>query len=695
MTIWLPILWMATGVCLFAGAHFMHAGHTRDSVPLFRAFGILCFAIALYLAFGALLQTPIQGARLVLIERLHVAVACGVYVAAIGFIALFSRLRAWRTWTLAGAVVFGALLVIDLSGPHSLLLENLRQLPPIVLPWGEALNHYTGTSAPLAPAYYAAALSAFCWAFWRCFALWRTGDPRRAWPLAAYLGVQVAVVGYSIYGTIHSLPDLASDALPFLVLVVWLSHTLNLELRGYATALDTTNAALRAENGRREQAETELRDVAFRDVVSGLPNRHALIEWFARHPRNRPRSHGALVIVDPQRFAIINHALGHRTGDQLIREIGKRLSLAAGVASFVARLSGDEFAVVLLPQGHTDNFTSSQARARVEDLRRALAEPLTIDAHALSLNLHMGFAMFSTLDGDINELLREGYAALHAAKRSGNYQPVLFAPAMQAQLERELRLQMDLQTAIDGHQLRLAYQPQTNIAGRLVGAEALLRWNHPTLGEIPPQEFIAIAENSGQMPALGRCVMQMAFAMLAALPPAQRFRLSVNVSPWQLLLVDFLDSVQAAVRDSGVNPNWITIEITETAFIHDIPDAVVKFRALAAMGMRLSIDDFGTGYASIALLKTFPVHELKIDQSFVRGMAVAGEDRFVAALIALADAMHVEVIAEGVEREDQRQALDHMGCHTFQGYLIGRPMPAPELLRRFQPPTGVPATTVS
>lgn len=686
MTIWLPILWIATGVCLFAGAHFIHAGHTRGSVPLFRAFGVLCVAVAAYLILGALLQIPTDGARLVLIERLHVAGACCVYAIGIAFIALYSRLRTWRWWSLIGAVVFGILLVIDLVAPHSLLLENVHALPPLILPWGEPINRYAGTSAPLAPAFYLAALGVFCWAFWRCFALWRSGDARRAWPLAAYLVLQVIAAAYSIYATIHSLPDLAADALPFLALVMLLSRTLNLELRGYATALDASNTALRAENDRREEAEAKLRDVAYRDAVSRLPNRHALLEWFARRQTDLPHAGGALLIIDPQRFAIINHALGHRTGDALIREIGQRLVQAAGNDAFVARLSGDEFAVVWLQPTATGELTPAQALARAVALQHALSVPLRIDAHALLLDVHMGLVMFPATGGDINELLREGYAALHAAKRSGQREPTLFAPAMQAQLERELHLDMDLRAAIEQRELRLVYQPQTDIDGRLVGAEALLRWTHPTYGDIPPHEFVSIAESSGQMPALGRLVMQMAFEMLANLPTAQRFHLSVNVSPWQMFLVDFLDSVQAAIHASGADPHWITMEITETAFIHDIPDAVAKFQALAALGIRLSIDDFGTGYASLTLLKTFPVHELKIDQSFIQSMSVTAPDRFVTALIALADAMHVQVIAEGVEREDQRQALERMGCHTFQGYLVGRPMPAADLLQRFRRP---------
>jgi EAL domain-containing protein (putative c-di-GMP-specific phosphodiesterase class I) len=283
-----------------------------------------------------------------------------------------------------------------------------------------------------------------------------------------------------------------------------------------------------------------------------------------------------------------------------------------------------------------------------------------------------------------DELLRQAYAALQVAKQAGHHDPVIFAGSMQADAERKLRLEADLRAAIKNDALQLVYQTQADRNGALVGAEALLRWDHPQHGAISPSEFVRIAETSGQMSALGAWVLREAFATLAALPVAEGFRLSVNISPWQLFLADFLDAILMAIRDSNVDPSHITLEITESAFIHDIRDAAAKIRALAAVGIRVSIDDFGTGYASIASLKAFLVHELKIDQSFIRDMSTDRPDRFVAAMIALGRALNLHVVAEGVERADQREALLHMGCDAFQGYLIGRPIAADELARQLR-----------
>lgn len=685
LSIWLPILWMATGTCLFAAVHFLHAGQAQGNARLFRAFGVLSLMVAVYIGLGAVMQTPLQGAPWMLIERLHVSFACLTYVSGFWFIAMYSHLQAWRRWVCAAALVFGSLLLVNLIGPHGLLVSSLQPVAPLVLPWGERINQLANSPGPLAPLYYLATLGAFGWAFWRCHALWKHGETRRALPLAAFLVLQVIATGHSEYTMLHPQQRFDWDALPFLVLVLLLSRTLNLETRGYAAALDASNAALREENRLRSQAETRLRLMAFTDATSQLPNRHALLDKLGSILAGTPRPHGALVVIDPHRFAVINHALGHRTGDLLMRELGQRLSRTADGDAFVVRLSGDEFAVVFLVHAVNDEDALAHAVQKAESLREDLTRPLQVERHELSVNVHMGLAMFQQAGGDAGELLRQAYAALHAAKQTGNGRPATFVQTMQDQAERRLRLETDLHAAIDNRQLHLLYQPQVDRDDRLTGAEALLRWSHPVYGDIGPQEFVAIAEGSGQMPALGRLVMQMAFSTLAALPVREPFRLSVNVSPWQLFLVDFVDTVRAAIRETAVNPHRITLEITESTFIHDVPDVAAKLRALAALGIHVSIDDFGTGYASIALLKTFPVHELKIDQSFIRDMSIAPPDRFVAAVIALADAMGVRVVAEGVEHEPQLHALRDMGCHAFQGYLIGYPLMADELARLCDP----------
>lgn len=680
MIIWLPVLWIATGICLFAGAHFLHAGQSRENARLFFAFGCLCLAVTAYIGATALLQAPVAGRASASLERLHVALLCVIYPVGFWFISMYSHLRRWQPWVIASSVVFGTLLVFNLTGSHSLLLANVRPLAPMVLPWGERVAQITGTSTALAPVFYAATLATFLWAFWRCLALWKTGQTKRAWPLVAYLVLQVLATVYAEYYTLYPQPVLSWDALPFLVLVLLLSRTLNLELRGYAIALDISNTSLRAEVELRTQAEARLRAMAYHDPISRLPNRHALADWLDTLLRAKPQQHGALMVVDPQRFAIINHALGHTVGDRLIRELGARLFRVAARDGFVARLSGDEFAVGLALPAAADAATASrEALDTAGRLLQALVEPLQVGTHTLTLSAHIGVAMFHRADAGSETLLREAYVALHAAKQSGHAEPALFAESMQARAERKLRLETDLHAAIEGNQLSLVYQPQVDRTGRLVGAEALLRWDHPALGDIGPDEFIHIAEQSGQMPALGRAVLRMACATLATLPPRTPFRLAVNISPWQLFLADFLSTVQAVIRNAAIEPTRLTLELTETAFIHDIPDAVTKLQALDAMGIHVSIDDFGTGYAAIALLKAFPVHALKIDQAFVRDMSTTAPDRFIAAMIALGNAMHLQVVAEGVEREEQRAALIAMGCEVFQGYLISRPIPATTL----------------
>ena len=678
MIVWLPILWIAAGVCLFAGVHFLNARHSQESAWLYPAFGALCLVVAVYIALSALLQMPSGITSWAWLERFHVAVSCVIFPVAIWFISLYSRLRAWRAWVIGGVAVFGLFLVLDLTGSQGLLVANFQLGAPLVLPWGEHVNAFTSTSAPYAPVYYVVILAVFCWAFWRCWALWRRGDPRRARPLAIYLALQVIATIHSEYATAYARPGVDWDALPFLALVLLLSRTLTLELRGYDAALGSINATLRAENARRAQIEATLRHMAYHDDTSKLPNRHALNDRLERILAERPRPHGALVVIDPARFGVINYALGHRMGDLLIREISERLSRMIRRDEFVARLNGDEFAVALITAEAGRDAALARIMERARSIRNELAAPSRVANHALSVSTHLGLAMFHECS-DSDELLHHAYAALQVAKGTGHDEPVVFAHAMQADAERRLRLETDLRAAIEDHLLHLVYQPQIDRSGNLIGAEALVRWNHPAYGAVAPTEFVRIAENSGQMPALGRFVLREAFSRLAIMPVNKRFRLSVNISPFQLFLADFLSTILAAIREASVEPGRITLEITETAFIQDIADATAKIRALNALGIRVSIDDFGTGYASIASLKAFPVRELKIDQSFIRDMSTEQPDRFVSAMIALGRALGLDVVAEGVERADQHSALMGMGCDAFQGFLISRPITAEAL----------------
>lgn len=693
MSIWLPALWVATGICLFAGVHFLRAGRALGNPWLFRSFGTTSLVVAAYIALGTLMESPSDITSLFWLERLHVATACLVFPAAVWFISIYSRLRHWRVWVATSVVIFGGLLVANFVGPHSLLIYDVHAIAPLVLPWGEKITQLASKTAPFASVYYIASLLTFCWAFWRCFALWKQGEPLRARPLAIYLLLQLIASLYAQYVTINPRPSLNWDALPFLALVLLLSRALNQELRGYAVALDASNAALQEENARRAQVEARLRFMAYHDPASELPNRNALKDRLAKTLAERPRLPGALIVIDPERFGVINNALGHEVGDLLIREIGQRLSSMVGERGYVARLDGDEFGVVLAASVHDAAAAGAQLRASAKAMRDELGMPSELASHAPTLSMHMGLALFHRESSDGDELLRQAYAALQAAKASGHADPVIFAGPMQVDAIRKLRLETELRSAIGHDGLDLVYQPQVDRDGNLVGAEALLRWSHPELGAIPPMEFVRVAEHSGQMSALGGLVLRKAFATLAGWPDIPHFRLSVNISPWQLFMSDFLSTILDSLRDSAVDPDRITLEITETAFIHDTHDAAAKIHALDAMGIRVSVDDFGTGYASIASLKSFPVHELKIDQSFIRDMSTEQPDKFVAAMIALGRALDLHVVAEGVERVDQRDTLLRMGCDALQGYLIGRPAAAAEIARLLDRQLAVGAAT--
>lgn len=676
MNFYLPSLWIATGACLLAGLHFLGVGRTRGRQPLYLAFGTLCLSVAAYLAASALMQTPGLNIPAGPLEQAHLAAACAVYPPAVWFFALYSRLERWRPWLAAAGLIFAGLFVANLLAPHGLLFADLHPQPTLILPWGEHLREFGGPGNPLALAYYASALAAFIWVAWRCAALWRSGDRRRALPLALYLALQAAAIIQAEVASRFNLRQPQWDALPFLVLVVLLSHALTVELRQYAADLARSNEALRDENSARQQAEAGLRHMAYHDALTDLPNRRALdsrLRALAAGPDGR---RAALVILDPRRFKIINQTLGHRAGDQLMKDIAARLAEAGRgrVRFFVARLDGDEFALLLagLPGGYWEAEEAVREALRQVDLEMARREPA--DGRGLRGEFRTGASIFEESGFNPERVLREAYMALHAAKSQDGNSPGIFSGPLRTAAERGLQLEQDLHSAIEQGLVRMEFQPQVNAAGTIIGAEGLLRWDHPELGPVPPEEFIPIAEKNGEIHRLGWHGLQIACSVLASLQlEGRRFRLAVNLSPWQLFLPDFIATVQRIVSETGADPARLTLEITESVFVPDLADASAKINALAELGVHFAIDDFGTGFASLALLKALPVHEVKIDQTFIHGMNTESPDQFLIAMVTLGKALELDVIAEGVETAAQRDTLTRLGCNAFQGYLFSRP----------------------
>ncbi|OGS90717.1 MAG: hypothetical protein A2Z95_06855 [Gallionellales bacterium GWA2_60_18] len=427
-----------------------------------------------------------------------------------------------------------------------------------------------------------------------------------------------------------------------------------------------------------KEAEERIQRMAHFDALTGLPNR-ALLNDRAMHALSmaqRKRKQLALLFVDLDNFKNVNDTLGHHIGDRLLVEVARRIESAIRVEDTVSRQGGDEF-IVLLPDADADG-----AAHVAEKLLEEVSRVFTIDSNELVVTPSIGIAMYPGDGDDFDALSRNADAAMYRAKRDGRNAFRFFTPEMQAHSARILQLENALRHALEREQLWLHYQPQLAMqGGRVIGAEALLRWVHPELGMISPAEFIPVAENSGQILAIGEWVLrtavrQMKAWMDAGLPP---MIIAVNLSAAQFRHSRLPELVTRILDEEELAPQYLELELTESVTMDDPLAAIAVMDDLHARGIRMSIDDFGTGYSSLSYLKRFQVYKLKIDQSFVRDITVDPEDRaIVGAIISLANSLGMQTIAEGVETEDQLAFLREQGCDEVQGFHFSRPVPPGE-----------------
>jgi diguanylate cyclase (GGDEF)-like protein len=416
--------------------------------------------------------------------------------------------------------------------------------------------------------------------------------------------------------------------------------------------------------------------------VTDLPNRLLLRERL-QHEAARARRDGtgfALCLLDVDDFKLINDTLGHAAGDDLLRAIAARLDGAMRTTDMLARLGGDEF-VVLGPDLQTEEEARSLAR-RVAD---ALRPPFTLQGSDLAVRASIGVVQGGG-DSTADALLRDVDLAMYDAKSRGRGQQALFDASMRERLRNRVRVESELDEALRNGDLRVYYQPVVTAGERRIsGVEALVRWQHPEGGLVPPDEFIPVAEATGQIIELGRFVMEEACRQLVSWRAEglvdDAFHVAVNVSWRQLTRPGFPEDVAAVLAHTGLDPARLGLEITETIAMDSAESSGEVLDQLAALGVELLLDDFGTGVSSLARLKRLPVDTLKIDRAFVRGVGDREDedDAIVAAILAMADALGLEVVAEGVETEAQLARLDQLGCGLIQGFLFSRPLPAAEL----------------
>lgn len=679
MPLYVPALWIACGMCLFAGIQFVLVGANRVKDSIYLAFGCLCLLLAGYLLLTAALFRTQSAATASTVVRAQIAFSCCIYPAAIGFIGLYADLTHWRRWFACAATAFGPFFIINLFSPTSALYSAISATAPLLLPWGEQVSHFDGVESHTAPAYYVAVGLCFVWALGCCVALWWRGQYQRMWPLALYLAIQFAASEHAQWVYRSGERAVTFEVLAFLALALIMSDVLRRQLRGQTKTLGASLISLRVETDRRQSVEEDLRRLAYHDRLTGLPNRYRLHDDLQATLEAHVTMQGALVLLDLDHFKAINDALGHAVGDEVLRSVAARLVAAAPADTHIAHFGGDEFALLLHSNDGLDASVEENVRQLVLRIMACIVAPLRLGDHELVVGASAGIALFSSASVSASDVLRQVDVALHRAKASARNTAVVFESLMQADTDRRHSLVTDLRLALKRHEFELHYQPQVDMGGRFVGAEALLRWRHPLRGMIGPAEFIPVAEESGLIHAIGREVLHHACTERTRWPAAlAHARLSVNISPWQLFAEDFVSTLLDTVRSTKVNPEQIMLEITENMYLHDLDDIAAKIRALDALGFHFSLDDFGSGYTSLASLKKLPVREFKIDRAFIEGLQPGSRDGFVEAMIAIAHYLDLVVVAEGVETQAQHAALCAMGCDVTQGYLVSRPLGVPE-----------------
>jgi len=431
----------------------------------------------------------------------------------------------------------------------------------------------------------------------------------------------------------------------------------------------------------RKQAEARIRQLAFYDVLTGLPNRRLLLDHLQQALAGSARrgTSGALLFIDLDQFKTINDTLGHDMGDQLLKEVANRIRLQLRVGDTVARLGGDEFVVLIEELSEVPEIAASQAEQVGQKLMAALNRPYRLAGSEHHSTPSVGVTLFTAGQGSVEDLLKQADMAMYQAKAAGRNSLRFFDPQMQTVVAARAALQGDLHQALQSQQLLIHIQPQLDQSGWVIGAEALLRWQHPQRGLVSPAEFIPVAEDSGLIHPIGQWVLEAACRQLvdwAGRPALRNLSLAVNVSVQQFRHPEFVQRVLEVLEYSGVDRHKLKLEITESLLMHDVEDVIAKMVTLRAHGVRFSLDDFGTGYSSLAYLKRLPLDQLKIDASFVRDLLTDPNDAaIVRTIIALARSLGLMAVAEGVETAAQRDALAAEGCTVYQGYLYSRPLP--------------------
>jgi len=479
----------------------------------------------------------------------------------------------------------------------------------------------------------------------------------------------------------------------------WRGEIWNLHKNGKAYPSWLTITAVTREDGdvthyvgtliditQRKSAEADVEQLAFYDPMTGLPNRRLLLNRLqqALAARARNRRYGAVLFIDLDDFKKLNDTVGHDAGDLMLEQVAQRLLTCVRKIDTVARLGGDEFVVLLGDLSGHPEVAAGQAQHVGEKILASLSGSFLLAGHEHHSTACIGVAMFSDHREGVEDLLKRADLAMYQAKAIGRNTLRFFDPEMQATVTARAEMESDLRRGLAERQFLLHYQPQVDREGRLTGAEALVRWQHPRRGLVSHSEFIPLAEESGLIQPLGQWVLETVCAQLVAFgarPETAHLTVAMNVSAREFRHPEFVAHVLEVLDRVGADPSKLMLEFTESLLVDDMKGTTSKMTALKARGARFSLDDFGTGYSSLSYLKHLPLDQLKIDRSFVRDVLTDSSDAAIAhTILALGASLGLVVLAEGVETVEQRDLLAGQGCQAFQGYYFGRPGPVDALL---------------
>lgn len=604
--------------------------------------------------------------------------SAGQMYALIGFLAIYTRQRNWRSFVLVSGAVFALMAVMTIQMPPGARFAGEYQSVILEFPWGERLQMLRGELSNSSLIGRFGFFLLFFWGLYRAAIPFAKQD--RTGSLVISLGLVILILATTFGGLVETgtLNFVYFGNYGYIFLVLLALYLVVRELLASNARLKRMATALRSELDSHKETRKEVQHLSFNDKLTDLPSRAGLFKLIDTPIQQAQRQHSqfAMLHIDLDRFDVINDTLGPNVGDKLLQEVSRRLQAQLEGDDFAARMSADEFIVII-----NDQPATAEAVRFADGVHEILREPFAIGEHTLHVTASIGIALYPDDADNTDALLVAADLATREAKRQGRNCTRFFRPELDEAIRERLHVGNALRTALAEQQFELYFQPQIDARnGQINSLEALIRWNHPEGGLIEPGRFIPIAEEMHLISEVGTWVIKESCRILADWRASgiHDIRVAINLSAQQLHQSELIDTVRNALDQHGLNGKDLELEITESMVMEDPDLCIEQLRQLSAMGIRLAMDDFGTGYSSLSYLRRLPIDTLKIDRSFVHDIEMNANDAAICATtISMANTLGLDTVAEGIETEAQAERLRELQCDRFQGYLYARPMPAP------------------